>query len=328
VKVELEKAKLARDQAIEMMVTTVAACQMELFEQSYKRLVGATSSFPSDKMNQVRTSVQNMIRAGGPNPSDTSSGPSMVSQVGNVMTGKAVPNDYKQQAARRESQEAKALEQARAVAMADEQARAGGGVGFSAAQKRTSNGPPLPPKRGGGPPALPSRGAPAPAIPSRAAPPAIPSRAPAPAIPSRAPAPAIPSRAPAPAVPKWGGAGGGVKAGPPVPPVRGGAPAIPSRAPAAAPAVPKWGGAGGGAKAGPPALPAKKTGPPPPPRAGGGKPTATALFDNVPDDSDELAFGANDKIEIIKEDGSGWWEGRHVKSGKKGIFPANFVKKD
>jgi hypothetical protein len=88
VKQELEKAKIARDEAIEMMVVTVAACQMELFEQSYKRLIGATSSFPADKMQQVRQNVQNVIRAGGPNPSEISSRGSIigaaVSQVGNV----------------------------------------------------------------------------------------------------------------------------------------------------------------------------------------------------------------------------------------------------
>ncbi|GMI23555.1 hypothetical protein TeGR_g12707 [Tetraparma gracilis] len=346
VKQELEKAKIARDEAIEMMVVTVAACQMELFEQSYKRLIGATSSFPADKMQQVRQNVQNVIRAGGPNPSEISSRGSIigaaVSQVGNVMTGKAMPGDYRQAAREQEEKEASALQQARQVAMADEQARAGGVVPGAAA-KRASNGPPIPPKRGGGgPPALPSRGGAgggggAPAVPkwgaAKSAPPPVPSRGGGGAGP-----PAVPTKFGGGGAPKFGGGGGGPPkfgggggppkfgggggGGPPPPPVRaggggggGGPPAIPSRG---APAIPTRGGGG------PPAIPTKKTGPPPPPRASAKK-TATALYDNVPDDTDELAFAAGDKIEVLSKDASGWWEGQHVKSGKKGIFPANFV---
>lgn len=64
---------------------------------------------------------------------------------------------------------------------------------------------------------------------------------------------------------------------------------------------------------------------PPPPR-----PTArlfaTALYDNEPDEADELAFSAGDKIEVLQQDSSGWWKGRL--RGKEGLFPANFVRLD
>jgi hypothetical protein len=343
VKSELEKAKIARDQAIEMMVVTVAACQMELFEQSYKRLVGATASFPSDKMNQVRKSVQDCIRAGGPNPSEINSGTDFVSKATNLATGKATMSDYRQEDANRQQQEADALDRARQMAMADEQARTNNAMG-GVQRMGMGGGPPIPPKRGGGnPPAPPARGgAPAPPIPARAAPsfggggaggppappsrggaaPAIPARAPAPMIPTRAAAPAIPTRSvPPPAPNKFGGGGAVVP-----PPMMGGG---------ARPPMLGGGGAGGGggggsfkAKAGPPAPPVKKGAPPAPPSRASAKPTATALYDNVPDDADELAFSAGDKIEILKEDASGWWEGKHVKSGKSGIFPSNFVNKD
>jgi hypothetical protein len=78
---------------------------------------------------------------------------------------------------------------------------------------------------------------------------------------------------------------------------------------------------------------------------------ATALYDNEPDEADELAFSAGDKIEVLQQDGSGcvfetlysvvhklvltrplyllafrWWKGRL--RGKEGLFPANFVRLD
>ncbi len=309
VKGELEKAKIARDEAIEMMVVTVAACQMELYEQSYKRLVSACSNFPSDKMNQVRENVRNVIRAGGPNPSDLRGGgaASALSAVGNVMIGKNVPSDYRNDRVEREQREADALQKARQTAMEDEAKRKGGAGQFQpSASSRAA--PPLPPKGGAGPPSLP------------------PKRMSAAPAPSPAPA-AAPSwkRASAPAVPR---------SAPPAVPARGGPPAIPSRGP------PAFGGAGGvsaaaarfgggGAKAAPPPVPSsrvppalpKKSAPPPPPKKASA-PTCTALYDNVPDDADELGFKAGDRIEIVSKDGE-WWTGRL--NGRQGIFPANYV---
>ena len=106
----------------------------------------------------------------------------------------------------------------------------------------------------------------------------------------------------------------GQRTGPPIPPQRFTAP-IQRSGP---PPLPK--------KSVPPTLP-KKGAPPPPPKKAAAAPKSgfvTALFDNVPDDTDELAFSAGDKIEVLKKDPSGWWEGRI--GSKKGIFPANFVK--
>uniref|UniRef100_A0A8C5I4Y8 Osteoclast-stimulating factor 1 n=1 Tax=Gouania willdenowi TaxID=441366 RepID=A0A8C5I4Y8_GOUWI len=42
-------------------------------------------------------------------------------------------------------------------------------------------------------------------------------------------------------------------------------------------------------------------------------------------DTDELSFNADDVIDIIKEDASGWWMGRL--RGKQGLFPNNYVMK-
>ncbi|MEE6502934.1 hypothetical protein FKM82_004682 [Ascaphus truei] len=54
-------------------------------------------------------------------------------------------------------------------------------------------------------------------------------------------------------------------------------------------------------------------------------PQCKALYAYDAQDTDELSFNANDVIEIIKEDLSGWWTGRL--RGKQGLFPNNYVNK-
>nr|XP_057944461.1 unconventional myosin-Ie [Doryrhamphus excisus] len=72
----------------------------------------------------------------------------------------------------------------------------------------------------------------------------------------------------------------------------------------------------------------------PPPGGGRPKPTpkpkpqvpqCKALYAYDAQDTDELSFNANDIIDIIKEDSSGWWTGRL--RGKQGLFPNNYVTK-
>ncbi|KAF7226403.1 myosin IEb [Nothobranchius furzeri] len=54
-------------------------------------------------------------------------------------------------------------------------------------------------------------------------------------------------------------------------------------------------------------------------------PHCRALYAYDAQDTDELSFNADDVIEIIKEDPSGWWYGRL--RGKEGMFPGNYVEK-
>ncbi|MBN3275704.1 MYO1E protein, partial [Polyodon spathula] len=54
-------------------------------------------------------------------------------------------------------------------------------------------------------------------------------------------------------------------------------------------------------------------------------PQCKALYAYDAQDTDELSFNAEDIIEIIKEDASGWWMGRL--RGKQGLFPNNYVTK-
>uniref|UniRef100_A0A8D0G3C3 Myosin IEb n=1 Tax=Sphenodon punctatus TaxID=8508 RepID=A0A8D0G3C3_SPHPU len=54
-------------------------------------------------------------------------------------------------------------------------------------------------------------------------------------------------------------------------------------------------------------------------------PRCRALYAYDAQDTDELSFNANELIEILREDASGWWQGRI--RGKEGLFPGNYVEK-
>uniref|UniRef100_A0AAR2IMN9 Osteoclast-stimulating factor 1 n=1 Tax=Pygocentrus nattereri TaxID=42514 RepID=A0AAR2IMN9_PYGNA len=54
-------------------------------------------------------------------------------------------------------------------------------------------------------------------------------------------------------------------------------------------------------------------------------PQCKALYAYDAQDTDELSFNAEDVIEIMHEDASGWWTGRL--RGKQGLFPNNYVTK-
>ncbi|XP_074927205.1 unconventional myosin-Ie-like isoform X1 [Chelonoidis abingdonii] len=54
-------------------------------------------------------------------------------------------------------------------------------------------------------------------------------------------------------------------------------------------------------------------------------PQCRALYAYDAQDTDELSFNADEYIELIREDPSGWWQGRI--RGKEGLFPGNYVEK-
>uniref|UniRef100_A0A8C7N2N3 Osteoclast-stimulating factor 1 n=1 Tax=Oncorhynchus kisutch TaxID=8019 RepID=A0A8C7N2N3_ONCKI len=54
-------------------------------------------------------------------------------------------------------------------------------------------------------------------------------------------------------------------------------------------------------------------------------PRCRALYQYAGQDTDELSFDANDVIDLLNEDASGWWRGRF--RGKEGLFPGNYVEK-
>ncbi|KAM9851924.1 myosin IEb [Aulostomus maculatus] len=64
-----------------------------------------------------------------------------------------------------------------------------------------------------------------------------------------------------------------------------------------------------------------KPAPKPKPRS----PQCKALYAYDAQDTDELSFNADDVIEILTEDPSGWWYGRL--RGREGMFPGNYVEK-
>lgn len=53
--------------------------------------------------------------------------------------------------------------------------------------------------------------------------------------------------------------------------------------------------------------------------------TVTALHNHQASEAGELEFRKGDVIVVLRKDDSGWWEGR-TSDGKKGIFPANYVR--
>jgi hypothetical protein len=74
--------------------------------------------------------------------------------------------------------------------------------------------------------------------------------------------------------------------------------------------------------------------PPPPPSQQQSSPfdgaalveTVLALFKHDVSEEDELPFDAGDEVQVISKDDSGWWQGRNVKTGAVGIFPANYTR--
>jgi hypothetical protein len=62
------------------------------------------------------------------------------------------------------------------------------------------------------------------------------------------------------------------------------------------------------------------------PRAGGGGEgkTVSARYAHNAKEAGELSFSKGDKITVLRQDASGWWEGR-LASGASGIFPSNYV---
>ncbi len=47
------------------------------------------------------------------------------------------------------------------------------------------------------------------------------------------------------------------------------------------------------------------------------------VYEYAADKSDELSFGENELIFVIKKNDDGWWEG--VMNGNTGLFPGNYV---
>lgn len=58
--------------------------------------------------------------------------------------------------------------------------------------------------------------------------------------------------------------------------------------------------------------------------ASGTATTAIAAYEHKASEAGELSFQPGDKIHILRQDPSGWWEGR-LDNGNVGIFPSNYV---
>ncbi|KAI9517498.1 Unconventional myosin-If [Dissostichus eleginoides] len=54
-------------------------------------------------------------------------------------------------------------------------------------------------------------------------------------------------------------------------------------------------------------------------------PRCRAIYQYIGQDTDEISFDVNEVFDLVKEDSSGWWTGRH--QGREGLFPGNYVEK-
>lgn len=52
-----------------------------------------------------------------------------------------------------------------------------------------------------------------------------------------------------------------------------------------------------------------------------------ALYDFNAENDEELTFSRGEKIKLLDEIDSNWWRGEAAVSGKRGLFPAAYVKK-
>ncbi len=50
------------------------------------------------------------------------------------------------------------------------------------------------------------------------------------------------------------------------------------------------------------------------------------MYDYDAQEADKLRFKAGDRIFVFEIDESGWWIGESISSGKKGLFPGEYVK--
>ena len=73
--------------------------------------------------------------------------------------------------------------------------------------------------------------------------------------------------------------------------------------------------------------PTTATDPPPPPRkplpTPGKKSFVVAMYPLEAEEEGELSFNEGDRIEVLRKDPSGWWEGRL--NGVVGLFPENYT---
>lgn len=53
---------------------------------------------------------------------------------------------------------------------------------------------------------------------------------------------------------------------------------------------------------------------------------AVAVFDYKAQEPDELNLNRGDVITDVETQSGGWWEGTLARTGKRGMFPDNFVK--
>jgi hypothetical protein len=66
--------------------------------------------------------------------------------------------------------------------------------------------------------------------------------------------------------------------------------------------------------------------PAPAPSPGPGQEVAEALYNFDPNEASDLPLVKGDRVVVLERLNPDWWRGRHVNSGREGLFPSNYVR--
>lgn len=152
VKEDIIKAKVAHDQMMDMLLITTIVCQADMFTRAANELNAIVGALPIDKVDQVRRRIETYVYQGGVNTSGTAvtANLSGASKGLALLTGKAVPADFKNA----EAEQNAALDKANAdrlkaekMVLEEQTAREG---------KSAAGGATPPPPPAAGPPPVPS----------------------------------------------------------------------------------------------------------------------------------------------------------------------------
>lgn len=59
-----------------------------------------------------------------------------------------------------------------------------------------------------------------------------------------------------------------------------------------------------------------------------GSMTYIALYDYAPRTDQEVELNVDDRVVVSRKDDDGWWKGRNKRTGREGLFPANYVQQE
>jgi hypothetical protein len=171
-KADIVAAKYAHDHLLDLLLISTVTAQAELFAMAAKQLQTVVAKFPTDKVQQIKTRIDNYIKQGGVHLTTEKSS---IEKGLNIASGKSMPSDFKKAEEAEEARKEAETLRMTAIVKEEEAAREHG-------SKRPAAAPPPPPPGGRGAPPPPppggaGRGAPPPPPPAGRGPPPPPAAA-------------------------------------------------------------------------------------------------------------------------------------------------------